>query len=88
MREDKDNSIYLHHINDSIVEILHYLDRSNFETFSKNTWDQAAIMRYLEIIGDFPSKGQIIQFKNFTFEIDAIDNRRIKQIKVKKNVEK
>jgi uncharacterized protein with HEPN domain len=52
MKKDKDNSVYLNHINDSVSEILSYLNRSNFETFSENTWDQAAVMRHLEIIGE------------------------------------
>lgn len=52
MKKDKDNSVYLQHINDSISEITSYLDKSNFEIFSENTWDQAAVMRHLEIIGE------------------------------------
>ena len=52
MRIHKDNFVYLEHINASIVEILNYLDKSNFEVFSENTWDQSAVMRHLEIIGE------------------------------------
>jgi len=52
MKKDKDNLVYLNHINDSILEILSYLKKSNFESFSENTWDQAAVMRHLEIIGE------------------------------------
>lgn len=52
MRKNKDNFVYLQHINDSITEILNYLNKSDFEVFSENTWDQAAIMRHLEIIGE------------------------------------
>ena len=36
----------------------------------------------LELKGEFPIKNDIISCKNFVFTIDAVDNRRIKQIKV------
>lgn len=35
----------------------------------------------LEISGGFPKKGDILTFKNYTFTIEAIDNKRLKQIK-------
>ena len=39
----------------------------------------------LEIAENFPLKGQTIQFKNFKFTIEAVDNKRIKQIKTQIN---
>ncbi|MDK2771444.1 MAG: gliding motility-associated protein GldE [Flavobacterium sp.] len=36
----------------------------------------------LEISGNFPKKNQKIQFKNYTFTIESLDKRRLKQIKV------
>jgi CBS domain containing-hemolysin-like protein len=36
----------------------------------------------LEITGKFPKKNQIILFKAYTFKIEALDHKRIKQIKV------
>jgi len=36
----------------------------------------------LEMKGEIPNKGDCIDFKQFTFCIDSVDNRRIKQIKV------
>ena len=36
----------------------------------------------LENLGNFPKKGQKIQFANLSFTIETIDNKRIKQIKV------
>jgi len=35
----------------------------------------------LEIAENFPVKGQTVRFKNFVFTIEAVDNKRIKQIK-------
>lgn len=39
----------------------------------------------LEISKSLPKKNQTIQFLQFTFTIEVVDNRRIKQIKVKRN---
>ncbi|MDP3431651.1 MAG: transporter associated domain-containing protein, partial [Bacteroidota bacterium] len=39
----------------------------------------------LELKGEFPVKHDIINCKNFVFSIEAVDNRRIKQIKVEIN---
>lgn len=36
----------------------------------------------LEIAGSFPKKGDKINFENYTFDIEALDRKRIKQIKV------
>lgn len=36
----------------------------------------------LELKGEIPAKNDIINCKNFVFSIEAVDNRRIKQIKV------
>jgi gliding motility-associated protein GldE len=36
----------------------------------------------LEIVGNFPKKGQKISFDNCSFLIEVVDNKRIKQIKV------
>lgn len=39
----------------------------------------------LELKGDFPKKGEKTSYKNFDFTIDAVDKRRIKQIRLKIN---
>jgi putative hemolysin len=39
----------------------------------------------LEIVGNFPKRRQKIQFENCLFTIEAVDNKRIKQIKVTLN---
>ena len=36
----------------------------------------------LEILGNFPKKGQKIHFTNVHFTIEAVDKKRIKQLKV------
>jgi gliding motility-associated protein GldE len=42
----------------------------------------------LEIVGKIPQKNEIITFKNFNFEIEAVDKKRIKRIKIIINEEK
>lgn len=39
----------------------------------------------LELKGDFPKKGEKTSYKNFDFTIEAVDKRRIKQIRLKIN---
>ena len=36
----------------------------------------------LEIFGKFPKKNQTIKFKNYSFKIELMDKKRIKQVKV------
>ena len=36
----------------------------------------------LEIHGKFPRKNQIIKFNNYSFKIELMDKKRIKQLKV------
>jgi putative hemolysin len=39
----------------------------------------------LEISGKFPKRGEKINFKNYTFTIEALDSKRIKQVKTTRN---
>ena len=36
----------------------------------------------LEIAGNFPKKGEKIQFKNYVFVVESLDRKRLKQIKI------
>ncbi len=56
------------------------IDESGFEENKSEAETLAGFI--LEIIGKFPIKNEIIQFKKFQFKIEAIDKKRIKQIKV------
>lgn len=51
--------------------------------FEENKGEAETIAGFvLEIAGNFPKKGEVIIFKNYTFTIEALDKKRIKQIKV------
>ncbi|WP_428744923.1 transporter associated domain-containing protein, partial [Tenacibaculum sp.] len=39
----------------------------------------------LEVSGKFPKKGEKINFNNYTFTIEALAKKRIKQVKVTRN---
>lgn len=52
MKDKKDNLVYLKNIRDAIEKISFYVNTHNFEEFFNNDWDQAAIIRYFEIIGE------------------------------------
>lgn len=51
--------------------------------FEENKGESETIAGFvLEIAGSFPKKGEEIIFNNITFVVEALDNKRIKQIKV------
>lgn len=59
-----------------IVEV----DEDVFETQKGEAETLAGFI--LEILGNFPKKDQKITFENCVFTIEAVDNKRVKQIKV------
>jgi len=52
MREKLDNIAYIHHIADRVEKITEYAKNHTQEEFINNEWDQAALMRHLEIVGE------------------------------------
>jgi len=53
------------------------------EVFEANKGEAETLAGFiLEIIGSFPKKGQRIAFQNVVFTIEAVDKKRVKQIKV------
>lgn len=60
--------------------VLRLEDSSAFEERKGESETIAGLV--LEIAGSFPKKGERIKFLDYTFKIEALDNKRIKQIKV------
>ncbi|SHI80610.1 gliding motility-associated protein GldE [Flavobacterium haoranii] len=55
----------------------------NEEEFENSKGEAETLAGFiLEISGNFPKKNQKIHFKNYTFTIESLDKRRLKQIKV------
>jgi len=61
-------------------KIIRLEDTSVFEDKKGEAETLAGFL--LEISGGFPKKNEVITFLNFTFTIEVIDNKRIKQIKL------
>ncbi|WP_299712919.1 gliding motility-associated protein GldE [uncultured Tenacibaculum sp.] len=59
-------------------------DEEIFEDYKGESETLAGFI--LEVSGKFPRKGEKINFKNYTFTIEALDRKRIKQVKVTRNV--
>ena len=61
----------------------------NGEEFEKEKGEADSVAGFvLEIAGKIPVKGELIDFKNYTFTIESADRRRIKSVKVKINAPK
>ncbi len=91
---DDDNLIYskideYNYIFDGKVNVKDFckvLNEEDIEQFDEEKGESETLAGFiLEISGKFPKKMDKIIFKNYTFTIEAIDNKRIKQIKVTKN---
>ena len=86
MKKGKDNLAYIKHIRDAINKIYKYSLQHTEKDFMQNEWDQAAIMRYFEIIGEAAKRidpefkklnpdiewRDIVDFRNFLIH-DYID---------------
>jgi gliding motility-associated protein GldE len=67
------------------------IDEEQFDEVRGESETLAGLM--LELTGEIPQKDQVIRFGNFTFRIESVDRRRIKEIRVEfikkaENVEK
>ena len=55
----------------------------NEELFESSKGEAETLAGFiLEILGNFPKKGQKIHFSNVRFTVEAVDKKRIKQLKV------
>lgn len=70
----------------SIKDLCRVLDEDE-DIFEDEKGESETLAGFiLEISGKFPRRGEKINFENYTFTIEALDRRRIKQIKVTQNV--
>ncbi|TQD38589.1 gliding motility-associated protein GldE [Haloflavibacter putidus] len=67
----------------SLKDFYRVIDLEDPSLFEENKGEAETIAGLLlEISGGFPKRNESIIFENYTFVIEAIDNKRIKQIKV------
>lgn len=81
-----DENNYVFEGKTSIKDFCRVLDDENEEIFEQEKGESETLAGFiLEISGKFPKKREKINFKNYTFTIEALDKKRIKQIKATRN---
>lgn len=71
----------------TIKDFCRVMDNDDEEQFEEEKGESETIAGFiLEISGKFPKLGEKIKFKHYTFTIEALDRKRIKQLKVTKDV--
>ncbi|WP_296633742.1 gliding motility-associated protein GldE [Polaribacter sp.] len=82
-----DENNYIFEGKTTIKDFCKVLDDEDEEIFEKEKGESETLAGFiLEISGKFPKKGEKINFKNYTFTIEALDKKRIKQVKATRNV--
>lgn len=78
-----DANNYLFEGKTNLKDFYKILDIDNEDLFNKNKGESETIAGFiLEIFGKFPRKNEIIKFANYSFKMESMDKKRIKQIKV------
>lgn len=81
-----DDNNYIFEGKTSIKDFCKVLDDEDEEIFEEEKGESETLAGFiLEISGKFPKKGEKIIFKNYTFTIEALDKKRIKQVKATRN---
>jgi gliding motility-associated protein GldE len=81
-----DANNYLFEGKTSIKDFCKILDDEDEAIFEEEKGESETLAGFiLEVSGKFPKKGAEINFKNYTFTIEALDKKRIKQIKATRN---
>jgi len=81
-----DANNYLFEGKTSIKDFCKILDDEDEAIFEEEKGESETLAGFiLEISGKFPKKGAEINFKNYTFTIEALDKKRIKQVKATRN---
>lgn len=81
-----DDSTYVFEGKTTIKDFCRVLDHENEEIFEEEKGESETLAGFiLEISGKFPKKGEKIDFQEYTFTIEGLDKKRIKQVKVIRN---
>lgn len=81
-----DHSTYVFEGKTTLKEFYHIIKLSEEQEalFEDHKGEAETLAGFvLEMAKSFPKVGQVIHFENYTFSIEALDQKRIKQIKVK-----
>lgn len=78
-----DANNYLFEGKTNLKDFYKILEIENEELFNENKGESETIAGFiLEICGKFPRNNEIIKFANYSFKIEVMDKKRIKQVKI------
>jgi CBS domain containing-hemolysin-like protein len=81
-----DDKNYIFEGKTSIKDFCRILDDEDETMFEEEKGESETLAGFiLEVSGKFPKKGEKICFKNYIFTIEALDKKRIIQVKATKN---
>ena len=81
-----DENNYIFEGKTTIKDFCKVLDDEDEDIFEEEKGESETLAGFiLEISGKFPKRGEKIKFKNYTFTIEALDKKRIKQVKATRN---
>ncbi|CAI8262239.1 MAG: Magnesium and cobalt efflux protein CorC [Polaribacter sp. SA4-10] len=81
-----DDHNYIFEGKTTIKDFCKVLDDEDEALFEEEKGESETLAGFLlEISGKFPKRGEKINFKKYTFTIEALDNKRIKQVKTTRN---
>ncbi len=81
-----DENNYIFEGKTSIKDFCKVLDDEDEDIFEEEKGESETLAGFiLEISGKFPKRGEKINFKNYTFTVEALDKKRIKQVKATRN---
>jgi len=81
-----DENNYVFEGKTSIKDFCRVLDDEDEAIFEQAKGESETLAGFiLEIYGKFPKKSEKINFKNYTFTIEVLDKKRIKQVKATRN---
>ena len=81
-----DDHNYIFEGKTTIKDFCKVLDDEDEALFEEEKGESETLAGFLlEISGKFPKRGEKIKFKKYTFTIEALDNKRIKQVKTTRN---
>lgn len=79
-----DDNNYVFEGKTPLKDFYRVIKLENTSIFEENKGEAETLAGFLlEISGSFPKKNDLIIFDRFSFKVEVIDNKRIKQIKVK-----
>jgi putative hemolysin len=81
-----DENNYIFEGKTSIKDFCKILDAEDEAIFEEEKGKSETLAGFiLEISGKFPKRGEKITFKNYTFTVETVDKKRIKQVKATRN---